>query len=135
MKTQLLSRLEQAKSYTLNVAEIMPEVMYHFKPVDTIWNFKELLHHIGYGIYWYGDNYLKKKDTEWMPPPPTADKTATITYLKAAFADLHVNIAGMNEDSETINSVYAIFDHITHHRGQATVYLRCSGIVPPEYVY
>jgi hypothetical protein len=47
MKTQLLSTLEQAKNYTLSVAEMMPEATYHFKPTDPVWNFKELLHHIG----------------------------------------------------------------------------------------
>jgi len=135
MKTQLLSRLEKAKNYTLAVAEMMPEAMYDFKPVDPIWNFRELLHHIGYGIHWYGDNYLKNKDTAWMPPVPTVDKTATIAYLNAAFAALQVNIEHMTEDSEIINGVYAALDHITHHRGQATVYLRSTGIVPPEYIY
>lgn len=135
MKTQLLSRLEQAKNYTLSVAEMMPEAMYHFKPADPIWNFKELMHHIGYGLHWYGDNYLKKKDTAWMPPVPTEDKTATMAYLNAAFDALQVNIAHMTEDPETINGVYAALDHVTHHRAQATVYLRCNGIVPPEYIY
>lgn len=24
---------------------------------------------------------------------------------------------------------------ITRHRGQATIYLRCQGITPPEYTY
>ncbi|SHE78785.1 DinB family protein [Pedobacter caeni] len=93
MKTQLLSRLEQAKNYTLSVAEMMPEALYHFKPADPIWNFKELMHHIGYGLHWYGDNYLKKKDTAWMPPLPTEDKTETMAYLDAAFDALQVDIA------------------------------------------
>jgi uncharacterized damage-inducible protein DinB len=135
MRTQLLSTLEQARNYTLRVAEMMPETLYHFKPTDTVWNFKELMHHIGYGVHWYGDNYLKKQDTPWAPPVPTEDKASTITYLNAAFADLQVNIAHMTEDSGTINGVYAALDHITHHRGQATVYLRCNGIAPPEYIY
>lgn len=135
MKTQLLSTLETAKNYTLSVAEMMPEALYHFKPVDPVWNFKELLHHIGYGIHWYGDNYLKKQDIPWAPPVPTEDKSSTIAYLNAAFAALQGDIVHMTEDSETINGVYAALDHITHHRGQATVYLRCNGIVPPEYIY
>lgn len=29
----------------------------------------------------------------------------------------------------------ATLDHITHHRGQAIIYLRCNNIAPPEYVF
>ncbi|MEM6517680.1 MAG: DinB family protein, partial [Bacteroidota bacterium] len=25
-------------------------------------------------------------------------------------------------------------DHVTHHRGQATIYLRMNGIKPPDYI-
>jgi hypothetical protein len=38
-------------------------------------------------------------------------------------------------DEKSVYGAYATLDHITHHRGQAVLYLRTHGIEPPEYVY
>ena len=46
MKEQLAATLENSKNYTLAFAELMPEKDYNFKPVDTVWNFREQLHHL-----------------------------------------------------------------------------------------
>lgn len=135
MKEQLLTTWENAKNYTLSVAKAMPADSYHFKPVDAVWSFNELLHHIGYGIYWWNENYILQKEAEWNPPAVTASAAATTSYLTKAFDALKKSIEKMPENADTIRGVHATLDHITHHRGQATVYLRCKGIVPPEYTY
>lgn len=129
MKKTLLPTLENARKYTLEVAAAMPAEQYHFKPANDIWSFAELLHHIGYGIFWWEENFMRQQEAEWAPPAATTTKKATIAYLEQAFDHLE-NSTGENEQG-----FHATIDHITHHRGQATVYLRCQGIVPPTYIY
>lgn len=135
MKEQLLSTLENSRNYTLAVADAMPEKNYGFKPVDTVWSFGELLNHIAYGIEWWENNYIKGKKTEWAPPAVKTKKKEIINLLGAAYDTLRetVNSAKLNDDA--IKGFHATVDHVTHHRGQAVTYLRCEGIVPPEYSY
>lgn len=135
MKTQLLSTLENARQYTLSVAAAMPADSYAFKPDTAIWSFNDLLHHIGYGILWWNENYVLQQPADWNPPAATKTAAATQAYLAKSFDALQKSIEKANTDEKVIHGFYATLDHITHHRGQATTYLRCKGITPPEYTY
>ncbi|MFI5129160.1 MAG: DinB family protein [Chitinophagales bacterium] len=135
MKEHLSTVLENSKTYTFAVANLMPEQDYEFKPNNEIWNFRELLHHIAYGIEWWQDNYIKDKKTEWNQPPAKSNKKEVIAYLNTAYASLKDTISKGKLSSDAVKGFNATIDHITHHRGQATIYLRCRGITPPAYVY
>ncbi|MBO9732083.1 MAG: DinB family protein [Chitinophaga sp.] len=135
MKAQLLATLNNAKDYTLRVAAAMPAEKFDFKPVPEVWTFGELLHHIGYGIGWWEENYIRQQSADWNPPAPTTGKKATIAYVEQAFDALQKSIDGITLSEPVIAGFYATIDHVTHHRGQATVYLRSNGITPPEYIY
>jgi|SRR5579859_1207846 len=135
MKQKLLATLATAQQYTLEIAGAMPEEGYAFRPADSIWTFGELIHHIGYGIYWWEDNFIRGKKTAWEPPVPTVGKKATIDYVKKAFVDLQKTVEGSADGDELVHGLWATLDHVTHHRGQATVYLRCKGIAPAEYCW
>lgn len=121
MKEQLLAILNNSKNYTLGVAEMMPGNTYNFKPVENAWNFKELLHHIAYGIYWWEENFIRKVASAWEPPPATTTKEETLDYLKNAFAVLKETIDTVDLNNYSVKGFHAAIDHITHHRGQATV--------------
>jgi uncharacterized damage-inducible protein DinB len=135
MKEFLITTLENSKTYTLAVAELMPEKEYEFKPAETIWNFRELLHHIAYGIEWWESNFIKGKNVEWDQPAPKATKKEVIAYLNKAYASVKETISQGKPGNDAIKGFHATMDHITHHRGQATIYLRCKGFTPPAYNY
>ncbi len=136
MKKQLLQTLERAKNYTLAVADAMPEADYTFKPVGAGWNFAELLNHIGYSILWWEDNYLLGREVAWQPPLVASDKQSVRQYLEKCFLHFKETCEQLSLDGvEEFQGFYATLDHVTHHRGQAVVYLRCYGITPPEYIY
>jgi uncharacterized damage-inducible protein DinB len=135
MKEQLKTILHNSKNYTLAVAAAMPADSYAFKPADTVWNFGELLNHIGYGIYWWEENYIRVTETNWNPPANLASKDEIATYLLDAFEMLEKTLAELPDSHEVNAGFHTTLDHITHHRGQATTYLRCCGITPPEYIY
>jgi uncharacterized damage-inducible protein DinB len=132
---QLLETLENSRKYTLSVAERMPQDFYQFKPVDTIWNFGELLNHIAYGIDWWKANYIKGQETAWNPPAAKTGKEEVLSSLQKAYDDLRETISRKESSLELMKGFHATLDHITHHRGQAIVYLRCKGLTPPEYIF
>lgn len=134
MKEHLLDTLEKAKQYTLAVAETMPEADYLFRPQGAGWTFAELLNHIGYGIHWWQENFMLGRDTPWQPPLLKESRTEVVVYLNHAFQELKETCQNLLSDNK-IQGFYATMDHVTHHRGQAVVYLRCYGVTPPEYTY
>ena len=135
MKDLLLSTLENSRAYTLAVAEAMPEKFYDFKPEETVWSFKELLHHIAYGIEWWNANNIKKVKMDWNPTATEKDKANVVKYLNRAYDTLKVTVEKVDINDTSILGFSSTIDHITHHRGQAVTYLRCKGISVPEYTY
>ena len=135
MKDQLLTTVENSKNYTLQVANAMPDKDYHYKPAGAGWDFGELLNHLAYGIQWWQDNYITGKKTDWDPPKAQSSKKEVVTYLTKAYDTLLKTIKHQPDNEQPGNGVHATLDHITHHRGQAVLYLRTYGVEPPEYVY
>lgn len=135
MKEQLSATVERSKGYTMQVAAVMPEEGYAFRPAGVGWNFGELLQHIAYGIEWWGNNYIRGKKTDWAPPVVGSDKAAVQKALLQAYGALAETIDRVPLKDETVAGLHAALDHITHHRGQAVLYLRCNGVEPPEYTY
>jgi len=135
MKDHLLTTLENSREYTLAVAEAMPEKEYDSKPADGIWNFRELLSHIAYGIHWWENNFIKRTETAWDPPLAKDTKQQVLSYINEAYASLKRTISNGQAADNVVKGFQATLDHITHHRGQAILYLRCKGIVPPEYKF
>jgi uncharacterized damage-inducible protein DinB len=135
MKEYLLAILENSKKYTVEVAASMPENSYNFKPTNASWSFAELLDHIAYGIGWWQENYVMGTKSKWDPPKPKNNKLEILANINDAYASLRNTLSTVQLNDSSVNGFHATLDHITHHRGQAVLYLRCSGITPPEYVY
>jgi uncharacterized damage-inducible protein DinB len=135
MKEQLFSTLENSRTYSIAIAEAMPEGAYNFKPQNAGWSFGELMHHIAYGISWWEENHIKGNETPWNQPLVKNNKQAIITALKASYDSLKNTVATSKVLDSKVNGFHSTIDHITHHRGQAVIYLRCKGINPPEYIY
>jgi uncharacterized damage-inducible protein DinB len=131
----LLTTLENSRNYTMAVAEAMPENKYTFKPTGAGWNFGELIDHIAYGVTWWEDNFIKGKKTDWNPSEPNNNKKKSLAQIDQAYSDLKATLQKGQLSEEAIKGFHATIDHITHHRGQAVLYLRCNGITPPEYTY
>ena len=134
-RESLLALLENSRTYTLAVAEAMPGKLDNFKPAVESWTFREQLHHIAYGIEWWKDNYVKGIKTAWAPPATSKSRKEVKDYLDQAYDSLREALTKTPMNDDRIKGFYATLDHITHHRGQCVVYLRCNGIPAPEYTY
>lgn len=135
MKEQLLTTLENSRVYTLAVAEAMPEEFYDSKPTNSVWTFKELLHHVAYGIEWWNENNVKKVKVDWNPPATVKDKAAVMSYLNRAYDGLRSTVEKVTINDAIVVGFFSTLDHITHHRGQAVIYLRYKDITAPEYSF
>jgi uncharacterized damage-inducible protein DinB len=135
MKKHIQSTLDISKNYMLAVADAMPENSFNFKPTSEVYTFNELINHITYGIQWWEANYIKMKETKWDPPSAKANKKETIKHLQQSFDALQESLNTAKLNDEIVKGFYSTFDHISHHRGQATIHLRLKGITPPDYVF
>jgi uncharacterized damage-inducible protein DinB len=142
-----IKKLENAKTYTLKVAELMPAENYSFKPTKEEMSFARQLLHLAENLGWLTSSYLRQDQN------PVNKKELTLTskdsvisvvnrsydYALATIKSFHPNsladpvkfFAGPMNKLQIIN---LINDHQTHHRAQLIVYLRLKGIKPPSYV-
>jgi uncharacterized damage-inducible protein DinB len=135
MKAKLLTTIDNSRNYTLEVAGTMPEKNYDTKLVPDGWSFKELMSHIAYGIDWWKNNYIDQEKIDWAPPEAEKNKQDVVKYLNKAYDSLQASIRKKEMNEDVLYGFYATLDHITHHRGQAVIFLRKNGITPPEYTY
>ncbi len=137
----------QAKAYTMEFAEAMPDEKYGFKPTEEVYSFAEQLLHLAGGNYWFFASIKGEKSPQpeeaFKPEGKTKDDVVKIVEESFAFGDAVVD--GLTDDfankeitmgkNKLIVWKILLFcvDHITHHRGQLVVYLRLNGIKPPQY--
>ena len=151
-KTSFISVLENAKAYTLEVAEVMPAEDYTFRTTDSVRTFGEQMAHIGMSSMFIVTKLLKGEDlpesdvTEQMIG---ASKEKTIELLNMSFDTVITSLKEM--DDAELQETFVLFfrpekpentklegfiflrDHISHHRGQAIVYLRMKGQKAPRF--
>jgi uncharacterized damage-inducible protein DinB len=148
-----LSKWKGMKSYTLAVAEAMPEEKYNFKPVLEESTFGYQLIHMANNLYGISAELIRNTEPplELMPYEDriknnTISKKEIIEHLRNAFDYVEATFAQMTDKtleeeldywgghSTKRKIIFLLNDHQTHHRGQLIVYLRLNGIIPPKYI-
>lgn len=135
-----------AKGLAIAVAEAMPEADYTFKPTTEEMSFGQQITHIAQANYGYCA-FVRQVKSPYPEPPEDAkvEKAKAIQELGESFDYCNETIAKLT-DAEldknrewgghtfaTREVVLGVMIHMVHHRGQAEVYLRLKGIVPPKY--
>ncbi|WP_350286848.1 DinB family protein [uncultured Croceitalea sp.] len=143
-KAEYLKKLDNSLTYTLEVAEKMPESSFGFQPADDVRTFGEQLVHIGEAMAYIGKSAIKFEKVK--PPKNTNDKRAIKNYLTSQFNALKTEIEDMEasyfEDTTSFwagrmtyrNILEIVFTHSAHHRAQAIVHLRMKNIKTPDFI-
>ena len=76
---------------------------------------------------------MNKKDVVAFVGQSFDSAIASVSKLTAA--DLAKTFTGENGKMTGLELVMAMFDHTTHHRASAEMYLRAKGITPAEYQF
>jgi uncharacterized damage-inducible protein DinB len=135
-----------AKVLALAVADAMPSESYNFKPVSAEMGFGEQMLHIAQANYGYCA-FIADTKSPYADPAKDAkvEKAAAIKDLEGSFDYCTKVFDGLDESRlsqmhgegkgrfSTLDVMLGVMIHVSHHRGQAEVYLRVKGIVPPEY--
>ena len=135
---------ENAATYTLEVAEKMPEEFYDFKPTEDQMSFAEQVLHLLRNMTWLSTGYLTEEtyEVDWKGE---YSKAAILELINKTYAFAGKAAAGLSaKDLETEVEFFAgpmskrqilvlMNDHSTHHRGQLLVYLRLKDVQPPRY--
>ncbi|WP_153797713.1 DinB family protein [Foetidibacter luteolus] len=149
IRDQMVKDWQRAKEYTQSYMDAMPADKYGFKAVDSIRSFAEQLLHLAQGTIFLSSYGLDKKNP-WMfnleTSPGAASKDSVMYYVNASYDFVIEGLQAIDpmKMSETVSmgapgtpsaTKYAwinkAFEHQTHHRGQATIYIRLVGIRPP----
>ncbi len=142
---QLSAKWENAKTYTLKMADLMSAENYGFRPVAEEMSFKEQLLHITNNMKWLSSAFLFSQGSKQVSDTATMEKAAIIKVLSDAYDEgltaHHLNEKQLNETVPFFAGpmtrrqiLILMHDHQTHHVGQLIVYLRLKGIKPPTYV-
>jgi len=144
---QLVAEWQRAKTYTKAYLDAMPDDGYGFKPTPEMRSFAGQMLHLADGSYGLiggatgKANPLGKVSVEKTVEQNKAATTkavmdsydfviGAIQGLTAAQLRESVQFAGKN--TTRVILILKAFEHQTHHRGQATVYLRLKGVTPPQ---
>lgn len=146
LQTQLSIKWANSKTYTLEMAELMPENKYDFRPSPEEMTFREQLLHIADNMTWLSSSYLFAEVPEKRRAELKLSKADVLKILAQAYVlgmKAHMKVADSQLDEQvkffagpmTRRQILILMhDHKTHHIGQLIVYLRLNGIKPPKYV-
>ena len=144
-KDAFLEKWENSKNYLLEIAEVMPDSLYNFKPSERQMSFKKQLLHIKGNMDWLSTSYFSDKEYKKSQDSISLSKKELIELLKNKFDAVSSIIKNTpSEDLKTTVEFFAgpksklqilnlLQDHLTHHRGQLIVYLNLNNIKPPKY--
>ncbi len=147
-------QIRSAEREIVGLAEAMPADKYSFRPTagefKNVRSFSQQMTHIAATLYGISAGALGEKNPSEMGqdengPASIADKAAAVKYLKDAFAYAHRAASAIstsnamdmlqspfgNGKTTRINLVTELMWHSFDHYGQAVVYARMNGIVPP----
>ncbi|TCD00763.1 damage-inducible protein DinB [Pedobacter frigidisoli] len=145
--TTKIAEWERAKAYTKEYLDAMPESGYALNPTPEMRSFADQMLHLTDANYGFTATATGEKsplglgEVEKMKDKSKANVTKVVVagydYVIAALKKMSPKQLGekvkfMNRFEMTKEMVFTKdFEHQTHHRGQATVYLRLAGVTPP----
>lgn len=146
LRQELIEAFNASQKYSLKICEQMPAEFYQFKATDSVMTFAEQWRH----CVIYSTNQIAGRAGIVNPLkerklPKVMSKEQVITEVKGLYAFIRKTVqdlpeAKLYERTNFTNGeipiwrlLYAVENHIIHHRGQVIVYLRLKNIVPESY--
>ena len=76
---------KRACQYTLELAQLMPEEFYQFKPTDEVRSFQEQLIHTTQNIYWLTSTYITQENNPYHAEDKNAFKGRNHSVIRRCF--------------------------------------------------
>ncbi|MBL8859217.1 MAG: DinB family protein [Planctomycetes bacterium] len=158
LRDSLLNELDQELPSTRRLVELVPEAQIGFRPHAKSWTLGELSLHVAHVLTWlpltlqHTEVDLSPPGGPALPSPKFESAAATLRVFdtnalaaRAALADatdLELSVAWtLRRGGQSLFTLPRaacvrtfVMNHLIHHRGQLTVYLRmCDVPLPPIY--
>lgn len=140
-------RMKSIETHCYEIFKSLPIADFNFQPTPEIMPFGKIFSHIGLGLEIYSgvlDGSTPVKE------PDSINRSGVLTYLENGFS--HFNNVLMEQEDKDLFSynhhypdeepwkelriseiVLLAYSHVTHHKAQATVYLRLKNSTPPKW--
>jgi uncharacterized damage-inducible protein DinB len=148
IRGQFIKDWERAKAYTVDYLNAMPADKYSFKAVDSIRSFAQQMLHLSMAnvnlmsVATGQERIFGNRNLEMSAGAQTKDSvmyfvTTSYDYAMKSLKSLDVSKWGEKTGRGNLQEtrfawILKAFEHQTHHRGQATIYIRLLGIRPPN---
>ncbi|WP_421763723.1 DinB family protein [Ekhidna sp.] len=145
----LVADYERAKAMSLEYIEAMPEDQFSNRPTEGVRTFAEQFLHASQGTIGLvsngtgADRIYATANLEKDPELQTKAEVKRIVTESFDFAIESIKKMDAGTFGEIVERgpfkitrlawIQKAHEHISHHRGQTAVYLRMSGITPPQY--
>lgn len=146
---EFISDFERQKTMSLAYIEAMPADKFDFRPTEGVRSFVEQMLHVSQGTFnialngtggerKYAEQNLEKDASLQSKAEVVRIVTESFDYvineLKAMDASTFDEIVERGPFKVTRRGwLNKALEHVSHHRGQCAVYLRLSGVTPPQY--
>ncbi|MEQ9307086.1 MAG: DinB family protein, partial [Marinoscillum sp.] len=145
----LVADYERAKTMSLEYVDAMPADKFGYKPADDVRTFAEQFLHSAQGtigLVSNGTGADKIYATANLEKDASLQSKEEVRRMVTESFDFAIQSI-KNMDASTFGEIVErgpfkitrlawiqkAHEHISHHRGQAAVYLRMNGVVPPKY--
>ena len=145
MVAKQIADWERAKAFTKEYLDAMPDDGYALKPTSEIRSFAQQMDHLGDANYAFISAATgKAKPDGSLEKMADQSKTAVTKAVLDSYDFVLASLKGMTDadfakdvkvfgmDMKAGTAFEKAFEHQTHHRGQATVYIRLKGVKPPQ---
>jgi uncharacterized damage-inducible protein DinB len=150
---EMIAEWQRAKDYTKSYLDAMPEDGYSYKPTPEIRSFAQQMLHLADANYLFASSASGKPNALGITLPKhnliettfAQTKEATTKAVMDSYDFVISTLQSMTPEQLQENTTFGSrgtitrgglfakgFEHQTHHRGQATIYLRLKGITPPN---
>lgn len=154
-KEAFIPEFEREMATTRKVIERIPDDKLGFRPHPKSWTAAELVTHIVQIPTW-GQTTMATDEFDFAPGGKQYESPAAFTETKSALAEFDKNVAACLAAMDRDDAYYLgewkmlkngvpvlaaprtalmrsfVTNHLIHHRGQLTVYLRLTGVPVPE---
>jgi uncharacterized damage-inducible protein DinB len=145
----LVADYERAKAMSLEYVDAMPADKFSYKPTDEVRTFAEQFLHASQGTIGLvsngtgADKIYANANLEKDPNLQSKEEVRRMVTESFDFAIASIKAMDASTFGEIVERgpfkitrlawIQKAHEHISHHRGQAAVYLRMNGIAPPQY--
>jgi uncharacterized damage-inducible protein DinB len=150
LKKQLLKDWERSKLYTLDYLKTMPADKFSFQPQDSIRTFAQQMIHLSQATISLMEaatgtkipGIINRPQLESIPQALTKDSVTYFVILSYDYAKQALEQFDMTKSYQYVKRgkfnetrmawILKAFEHQAHHRGQTTIYIRATGLTPPN---